>query len=191
MSVVTNTEAPSENGPTERCNATIEEQYELARESFEPQTETESDELIVQGCIPHNQYSDRSRSNPYERVFGVPTRMPRSLTNDDALETSEVTEGPAVDYQRAHVCRVAAATTFKLNANNRIAGASAARSVVGYRPKVGGWVMVHRYNRTSTRRWRVGLAVVVLVSGSTCWGVSRSHLLKLTARNVMQAAART
>ena len=41
---------------------------------------------------------------------------------------------------------------------------SAARSVAGYRPKVGDWVMVHSYNRTPNRRWREGSAV-----GSTCW----------------------
>ena len=88
----TNTEALWENGPTERYTATIEEQYELARESFEPQTEAENDELIVQGCIPHNRYNDRSGFSPYQRVFGITPRMPRSSTNDDALETSEVSQ---------------------------------------------------------------------------------------------------
>ena len=42
-----NTEAAWENGPTERCHATIQEQYELARSS-EPQTQANRDELIVQ-----------------------------------------------------------------------------------------------------------------------------------------------
>ena len=35
---VTNTEAPWENGATERHIDTIDEQYELAQESFEPKT---------------------------------------------------------------------------------------------------------------------------------------------------------
>ena len=52
----TNTEAPWENGPTEWCNATIEEQYELTRGSFEPQTEAENDELTVHCRIAHNRY---------------------------------------------------------------------------------------------------------------------------------------
>ena len=43
----TSTEARAENGPTERHNATIEEQYGLAREIFEPQTAAENDKLIV------------------------------------------------------------------------------------------------------------------------------------------------
>ena len=51
---VTNAAALWENKPTERNNATIEEQSELARESDEPQTEAENDELTVQGCIAHN-----------------------------------------------------------------------------------------------------------------------------------------
>ena len=37
-----------------RYNASIEEQHKLARESFEPQTEAENDELVVQGCISHH-----------------------------------------------------------------------------------------------------------------------------------------
>ena len=45
----------NEHGSTlERYNASIEEEYKLARESFEPQTEAENDELIVQGCISHH-----------------------------------------------------------------------------------------------------------------------------------------
>ena len=46
--------------------------------------------------------------------------MPRSLTKDDALETSEVAEGPAPDCQRAHDGRVAAtAAVFKQDANTQ------------------------------------------------------------------------
>ena len=81
----------NEHGSTlERNNASIEEQYKLARESFEPQTEAENDELIVQGCISHHRYCDRSGFSPYQMVFGITRRMPRSLTNDDELETIEV-----------------------------------------------------------------------------------------------------
>ena len=72
----TNTEAPWEKGPTEQCNATIVEQYDCARESFEPKTEAENDELIVQGCIAHNRYCDRSGFSLFQRVFGITPRMP-------------------------------------------------------------------------------------------------------------------
>ena len=112
-----NTEAAWENGPTERYHATIQEQYELAR-SFEPQTQANRDELIVQGFIAHSRYHDHSGFSPCQRVFGITPRMPRILTNDVALETSEVAEGPALDYQREHDCRVAGTTAFfKLDAN--------------------------------------------------------------------------
>ena len=72
----------------------------------------------------------------------------------------------ALDYQRAHDCRVAITTAFFMDANNTIARASAARSLAGYRAKVGDWTMVHRFDRTSNRRWREGPAVVFLVGGS-------------------------
>ena len=123
--------------------------------------------MIVQGCTAHNSNYDRLGFSPYQRAFGFTPRMPRSLTNDDALETSEVAEGPALDYQRAHDCRVAITTAFFiLDANNTIARASAARSLAGYRAKVGDWNMVHRFDRTSNSRWREGPAVVFLVGGS-------------------------
>ena len=104
-----NTEAAWENGPTDRYHATIQEQYELAR-SFEPQTQANRDELIVQGFIALRRYHDHSGFSPCQRVFGITPRMPRILTNDDALETSEVAEGKALDYQREHDCRVAGTT---------------------------------------------------------------------------------
>ena len=63
--------------------------------------------------------------------------------------------------------------------------------MAGYRTTVGDWVTVHRHSRTSNRRWREVLAVEVLVSGSACWAMLRSHLLKLATRNVPKAAART
>ena len=145
---VTNTERPWEDGPTERNNATIEEQFELARETFEPLTEAENDEL----------------------GFGITPRMPRSLTNDDAMERGEVAEGPALDYQRAHDCRIAATTAFfKLEAKTGLQGPVRRVQWAGYRPKVGDGFMVDRYNKTSSRRLREGLAVVVLLSGSTWW----------------------
>ena len=154
---------------------------ELARESFEPQTEPENDELLRQ-----------FRIQSVSEVFGITVRMHRSLTNDDALETSEVAEGPALGYQRAHDCRVAVTTAFfKFDAINRIPRASAASSVAGYRPTVGDWIKVHRHNRdTSSRRWRDGPDVVVQVSGSMCWAVLRPHLLKLATHSVAEAAAR-
>ena len=66
--------------------------------------------------------------------------MPRSLTNDDAFEPSEVAEGPTLDFQRAHDCRVTATTAFfTVDANNRIERASGARSAAEYRPNVGDW----------------------------------------------------
>ena len=37
-------------------------------------------------------------------------------------------------------------------------------SVAGYRPKVGDWVMVHRYERASNRRCREGPVVVVILA---------------------------
>ena len=51
--------------------------------------------------------------------------------------------------------------------------------------------MVHHFNRISNRKWREAAVVVVLVSGSTCWAVLRSHLLTLAKRSVARAAART
>ena len=80
----------NEHGSTlERYNASIEEEYKLARESFDPQTEAE---LIVQGCISHTRYCDLSGFSPYQMVFGITRRMRRSLTNDDELETIEETK---------------------------------------------------------------------------------------------------
>ena len=97
-----------------------------------------------------------------QEVLLTTLRMHRSLTTDDALETTEVAEEPALDCQRAQDCRVAATTAFfKLDANNRIARASAARSVVGCRF----WCIV-RMGRRVADNVRA-LLVVVLVSGST------------------------
>lgn len=150
---VTDTEAPWENGPTERFNQSMEKQYELAREAFEPETEEENDELVIQGCIAHNRYYDRSGYSPYQRTPGITPRLPRSLTADDSLDTREVAEGPALDFQRSHDIRVAATTAFfKQDASNRIIRSAAARPVKGFRPAIGDWAMVHRYSATTLKR---------------------------------------
>ena len=124
-----NTEAAWENGPTERCHATIQEQYELAR-SFEPQTQANGDELIVQGYITDRRYHNRSGFSPCQRVFGITPHMPRSLTNDDALETSEVTSTGLPT--RTRLSRGGHHSFLQVRRKqNRIARASAARSVAG------------------------------------------------------------
>ena len=82
---VTNTEAPwSGTMPPSRRSISWPEKV------FEPQTEADNDELIVQGCISHTRYCDLSGFSPYQMVFGITRRMRRSLTNDDELETIEV-----------------------------------------------------------------------------------------------------
>ena len=72
---------------TKRHNATIEEQYGLARESFEPQTAAENYKLIV---------SDSARSR---RCLASHHEFPRSLTNNDALESSGVNVHTTVDLR--------------------------------------------------------------------------------------------
>ena len=114
-------------------------------EEASKQTEAENDEWMCQGCIAHNRYCDRFWFSPYQWMLGITPRIFRSLTNVETLETREVAQRPALDDIRAHDCRVAATTAFfKLDANNMIARASAARLVDGYRPTPGDQVMVHR-----------------------------------------------
>ena len=122
-------------GTLERNNASNEERYHAGHRGavrFEPQTEAENDELIVQGL--HVAQSTLTSTLVSVRIRGssaLHRRMPRSLTNGDDDGNRRVAEGPALDYQRAHDCRVAATAVafFKLDANDRVARASTARSV--------------------------------------------------------------
>ena len=85
--------------------------------------------------------------------------------------------------------KVHSAALFTHDENNRIARARAARSLAGYRPTVGDCVVVHRDNRTSSRRLREGPAVVV-VNGSMFWLRRETRSVTRTREGVDTAESR-
>ena len=166
---VTNTEAPWTKRTNGAVQATIEEHCELTRECFEPPTEAENDGRIVQGCIAHNRYYDRSGFSSYQTVSGNRPRMPRILTPKDQHWTTNVHTTvelrplrPSSNWTRT--------TGFRKQVRRP--------SVAPYPPKVGDWVMVLRCIVTSNRRWREGLACGVRVS--------RFRVLIITAISTVQ-----
>ena len=50
----------------------------------------------------------------------------------------------------------------------------------------GPWVMLHRNN--GLRRWKEGPCSVIQVSGTSCWIVNKTSLLKVSATNVRKAS---
>ena len=83
---VTNLESPWENGPTERSNQVLQMQYSLARDTYEPFSEEENDELIWQCDAARNRHNDRSGFSSAQRLMGVNPRLPRSITSDDIVD---------------------------------------------------------------------------------------------------------
>ena len=162
------------------------------REASKPRTESENDELIVQGCIAHNRYDDRFEFSPYQRVFGITPCVPCSLTNDDASKQVRLPKDQRWTTN-AHTTvewRPLQPSSHETHATRLRRRVRRVRLLDTYQKLVIGSRCIVT-NRTSNRRWREGLAVVVLVSGSTCWAVLPSNFLNLATRHVTKAAART
>ena len=142
----------------------------------------ENVDLIVPNCIAHNRYCDRSVFSLYQRVYGITPRMPRSLTNDDVLETSDVAEGPALGYQRAHDYRIAATTAFFEHGREQQGCQGQCGTFGSWMPKkVVDWVMLHRYSRVvvSVSRFEALGTAAKLSQGfekSTVQGLVRSSI---------------
>ena len=74
---------------------------------------------------------------------------------------------------------------FKADATHRLQVLAKARPRTQWRPQQGDWVMLHRNN--GLQRWKEGPCSVIQVSGTSCWIVNKTSLLKVSAVNVRKA----
>ena len=101
----------------------------------------------------------------------------------DPLETIDCERD---DYQRSHEIRMAATIGFfKADATHRLQVLARARPRTQWRPSQGGWAMLHRNN--VLRRWHAGPGSVIQVSGTSCWIVNKTSLLRGSAADVRNA----
>ena len=74
---------------------------------------------------------------------------------------------------------------FKADATHRLQVLAKARPRTQWRPSQGDWVMLHRNN--GLHRWKEGPCSVIQVSGTSCWIVNKTSLLKVSNTNVRKA----
>eukprot|EP00971_Amphidinium_carterae_P121859 2413179-Amphidinium_carterae.4 len=186
---VIDSQAPHQQGKTERAGGALKRQVLLALEETDVLSPEEFHQLVYHAVAARDKYIDRSGYSADQRVFGTSTRFPRDMLSDELIDADALALDTKGDMVRATTLRAAALSSlFKLEAKTRLERAAAAKLQTYDDIKTGDWVFVLRRNAFG-RTWRQGPGIVVMMAGASAWMTMRGELFKVAVMNLRKATS--